>query len=257
MGERGPAGAGGPWGQKVNGGDWAGKRAQGDGTGANARANAAPGAPAAPSATKTDNSAAAAGSRRAAGKPGAPMQVTAFDRTRTITLDTGVFASLDNQVDTTTGTVKAKAQFANSQLNLFPNQFVNVQLLLKVNPNAVAVPVSALRHSSNGDYVYVLNAADRSVSQRPVKAGQATVDKVTIVSGLEAGEVVITEGADRLKDGSKVTLAGDAGGAGGAAGGQRRGAEGGGRPGGRGPRPGASAPTEAAAPVGGASDAKK
>ena len=137
------------------------------------------------------------------------LKATALDRTRTSVIDTGVFASLDNQVDTTTGTVKAKARFANKQLALFPSQFVNVQVQVRTIDNAVVVPVTALRQSNTGDYVYVLNAADRTVSLRPVKRGHATVEKVVIVSGLQVGERVITEGADRLKDGSSVVLAGD------------------------------------------------
>ncbi|MES2362855.1 MAG: efflux RND transporter periplasmic adaptor subunit [Pseudomonadota bacterium] len=139
----------------------------------------------------------------------AALKATALDRTRASVLDTGVFASLDNQVDTTTGTVKAKARFANSQLALFPSQFVNVQLLVRTIEDAVVVPVTALRQGNTGDYVYVLNAADRTVSLRPVKRGQATVEKIVIVSGLQAGERVITEGADRLKDGASVVLSGD------------------------------------------------
>lgn len=154
------------------------------------------------------------------------LKATALDRTRASVIDTGVFASLDNQVDTTTGTVKAKARFANSQLALFPSQFVNVQVQVRTIDNAVVVPVTALRQSNTGDYVYVLNAADRTVSLRPVKRGHATVDKVVIASGLQAGERVITEGADRLKDGSSVVLAGDqprpAGGAAGANRGKRQ-----------------------------------
>ena len=155
----------------------------------------------------------------------AAMKVTALDRTRSLVLDTGVFASLDNQVDTTTGTVKAKARFANSQLALFPSQFVNVRLLVSTVANAVVVPVAALRLGSSGDYVYVLNPAERTVSLRPVQRGQATVDKIVIASGLQVGERVITEGADRLKDGARVVLPGDAPGAGGGrAGGRRQGA---------------------------------
>ncbi|MES2512338.1 MAG: efflux RND transporter periplasmic adaptor subunit [Pseudomonadota bacterium] len=137
------------------------------------------------------------------------IKATALDRTRVATLDTGVFASLDNQVDTTTGTVKAKARFANSKSTLFPSQFVNVQLLVKTIENAVVVPVTALRQGSSGDYVYVLNA-DRTVTLRPVTRGQSTVDKIVVATGLQAGERVITEGADRLKDGARVSLAGDA-----------------------------------------------
>ena len=149
------------------------------------------------------------------------MKVVALDRTRTTTLDTGVFASLDNQVDTTTGTVRAKARFANSKLSLFPSQFVNVQLQVKTLDDAVVVPVTALRLGGSGDYVYVLNA-DRTVSLRTVQRGQATAEKIVITSGLKAGERVITEGADRLKDGASVVLPGDAPGAG--MGGRRRGA---------------------------------
>ncbi len=173
------------------------------------------------------------------------LKVTALDRTRATTLDTGVFASLDNQVDTTTGTVKAKARFANSKLTLFPSQFVNVQLLVKTIDNAVVVPVTAVRQGSSGDYVYVLNA-DRTVSLRSVTRGQATVDKVVIATGLQAGERVITEGADRLKDGSRVTLAGDAPRVPGAGAGNRR------RQGASAPQGSASA-ASAAKPAGAAS----
>ena len=154
---------------------------------------------------------------------GKAMKVTALDRTRSSALDTGVFASLDNQVDVQTGTVKAKARFANSQLALFPSQFVNVQLELRTIENAVTVPVAALRHGNAGDYVYVVNAAERTVSLRPVQRGQATADKIQIASGLKAGEQVITEGADRLKDGAPVVLPGDSPrGANGAGGGKRQ-----------------------------------
>jgi len=165
-----------------------------------------------------------AGALQQSAAAGTAMAVAALDRTRSATLDTGVFASLDNQVDTTTGTVKAKARFANAALALFPNQFVNVRLQLATIDNAVVVPVTALRHGNDGDYVYVLNAAERTVSLRPVQRGQATADSIQITSGLKAGEQVITEGADRLKDGASVTLPGDApgGGAGRGAGGKKR-----------------------------------
>ena len=151
-----------------------------------------------------------AGALQQAAAAGTVMKATALDRTRTNVLDTGTFASLDNQVDTTTGTVKAKARFDNSGLALFPSQFVNVRLQLKTLENAVVVPVTALRHGNDGDYVYVLNAEKRTVSLRPVTRGQATVDKIAVASGLAVGEQVITEGADQLKDGANVVLAGDA-----------------------------------------------
>lgn len=140
---------------------------------------------------------------------GASLPATALDRTRTDTLATGKFIALDNQVDVQTGTVRAKARFANTDNKLFPSQFVNLRLVLDTIENAVVVPVTALRHGANGDFVYVLNAKDKTVSQRAVTRGQATVDKVQITSGLKLGEQVITEGADRLRDGAKVTLPGD------------------------------------------------
>ena len=138
------------------------------------------------------------------------MQVMALDRTRTGVLGSGTFASLDNQVDTTTGTVKAKARFANDDSALFANQFVNIQLRIKSIDNAIVVPVTALRLGGNGDFVFVLNSEARTVSIRPVVRGQATGEKVVIASGLKVGEQVITEGADRLKEGSRVSLPGDA-----------------------------------------------
>jgi multidrug efflux system membrane fusion protein len=139
----------------------------------------------------------------------ASLPAIALDRTRTTALAEGSFAALDNQVDTQTGTVRAKARFANVAQALFPSQFVNLRLQVRTIKDAVVVPVTALRHGATGDFVYVLNPAERTVALRPVTRGQATVDKVEIKSGLKAGEVVITEGADRLKDGAKVILPGD------------------------------------------------
>jgi len=151
---------------------------------------------------------------------GAVLPVTAYDQTRTNELGSGTFSTLNNQVDTQTGTVRAKARFVNAKSTLFPSQFVNVRVLLDSIHDAVVVPVTALRHGSDGDFVYVLQA-DRTVSLRRVVAGQATADRVAIASGLAVGERVITEGADRLKDGARVQLPGDkpASGAAGARGG--------------------------------------
>ncbi len=140
---------------------------------------------------------------------GNTLKVTVLDRTRAVTLGVGRLSSLDNQVDTTTGTVKAKARFANADLSLFPSQFVNVRVLLSTIENAVTIPVTALRYGDNGNFVYVVNTAARTVSLRPVKSGQAAVDKVVVTQGLQAGETIITEGADRLKDGASVVLPGD------------------------------------------------
>jgi multidrug efflux system membrane fusion protein len=156
---------------------------------------------------------------------GATLPVTALDRTRVTELDSGRFWSLNNQVDTQTGTVRAKARFSNDKNTLFPSQFVNVRVLLDTVKGAVVVPVTALRHGPEGDFVYVLNA-DRTVSLRKVSAGQSTVDKVAISSGVALGERVITEGGDRLKDGAGVQLPGEA-----ASGAGRRGAASGARSG--------------------------
>jgi multidrug efflux system membrane fusion protein len=146
------------------------------------------------------------------------LPAIALDRTRTDKLAAGRFQALDNQVDVQTGTVRAKARFANGDSKLFPSQFVNLRLEVRTIKNAIMVPVTALRHGSTGDFVYILNT-DKTVSLRPVTRGQATVDKIQIATGLKVGEKVITEGADRLKDGAKVTLPGDRP----AGGGQRQG----------------------------------
>jgi multidrug efflux system membrane fusion protein len=139
----------------------------------------------------------------------AAMQAIALDRTRTQNLATGRFFAMDNQVDTQTGTVRAKARFTNDGGKLFPSQFVNIRLEVDTIKNAVTVPVTALRHGANGDFVYVLNPQTKTVALRNVKRGQANAERVEIASGLEGGETVITEGADRLKDGAKVVLPGD------------------------------------------------
>jgi len=140
----------------------------------------------------------------------AALPAVALDRTRTNVLDSGKFAALDNQVDTQTGTVKAKARFANAKSTLFPSQFVNVRLELRTVKDAVMVPVNAVRHGAKGDFVWILKE-DKTVTMRSITRGEATVDKVQIASGVQAGEKVITEGADRLKEGAHVTLPGAAG----------------------------------------------
>jgi membrane fusion protein, multidrug efflux system len=164
----------------------------------------------------------------------AALPATALDRTRTRELAQGRFMALDNQVDTQTGTVKAKARFSNEGAQLFPSQFVNIRLQVDVIKNAITVPVTALRHGASGDYVYVLDPQTRTVALKNVKRGEENAERVEITSGLAGGETVITEGADRLKDGAKVILPGDhpaRGQGAGAAGGQgnwkgRRGAQG-------------------------------
>jgi len=142
---------------------------------------------------------------------GSPLPVIALDRTRTTTLDKGTFSTLDNAVDVGTGTVKAKARFPNAGGALFPSQFVNVRLELDTIRGAVVVPATALRQSSDGAFVWVLGEGQK-VHKRRVVSGPSTTTQVSIVSGLKVGEKVITEGGDRLREGGKVQLPGQAAG---------------------------------------------
>ena len=144
---------------------------------------------------------------------GATLPTTVLDRTRTTVLGQGTFLTLDNQIDPTTGTIRAKARFANEDTALFPSQFVNVQLQVDVIHDAVTVPAAAIRHGPNGDYVYVVDA-EQVATMRAVTVGPASDDAVSIATGLKAGERVVTEGGDRLTDGTRVRLPDAAPGAG-------------------------------------------
>ncbi len=139
---------------------------------------------------------------------GDTLSADAYDRAGTTKLATGALASLDNQVDTSTGTVKAKAEFANDDEGLFPNQFVNIRLLLDVMKNAIVIPTSALERGSDGLFVYIVQA-DHTVAVRNIKTGPTQGEKVAVTDGLKVGETVVTSGADRLRDGSKVELPGE------------------------------------------------
>jgi multidrug efflux system membrane fusion protein len=157
--------------------------------------------------------------RRNAGPTGGGLPVTALDRAGGTPLAQGRLATLDNVIDTTTGTVKARANFVNPAGALFPSQFVNVSMLVSTLENQVIVPTTAVRHGPQGDFVWVLRS-DKTVKSRPVKVGPGTAETVSIATGLAVGETVITDGGDRLKDGAAVTLPGARPGFG--AGGHRR-----------------------------------
>lgn len=139
---------------------------------------------------------------------GEKLSVKATDQSGQRTLAQGEFLTLDNQIDATSGTVRAKARFANDNQALFPNQFVNVTLLVETLHQAVAVPVSSVRHGPQGDFVFVLQP-DRTVKLQTVQTGTMSGQKIVIAQGVQAGQTVIVEGADNLNDGSSVTLAGD------------------------------------------------
>ena len=156
------------------------------------------------------------------------LPVTVLDRDAGAVLAHGELETLDNVIDTTTGTVKAKAQFANTDGALFPSQFVNVSLLVNTLQNQVVVPTTAVHHGPQGDFAWVLQPG-QTVKNRPIKVGPGTAETVSVASGLQAGETVITEGGDRLRDGAKVVLPGQRPGAAGK-GGQHRHSHGGGAP---------------------------
>jgi membrane fusion protein, multidrug efflux system len=139
---------------------------------------------------------------------GAEITAIALDSTRTQTLDTGRFSTLNNQVDTTTGTVRGKARFPNPGNALYPSQFVNVRLTVDMVKGAVAVPPSGIRSGPDGSFVWILKT-DRTVTQRKVKTGVQSGDKVQVTEGLKLGETIVTDGGDRLTEGAKVALPGD------------------------------------------------
>lgn len=141
-------------------------------------------------------------------REGSGMAVSALDRTRSDALDNGRFSTLDNVVDVSTGTVKAKARFENAQFTLFPSQFVNVRMTLRTI-DALVVPVTAVRNGPKGPYVFVVDD-DKKARMRAIKRGETTVEWVQITEGLKEGERVVTEGGDRLDDGTTVQLQGDA-----------------------------------------------
>jgi membrane fusion protein, multidrug efflux system len=136
---------------------------------------------------------------------GATLPVTAWDRSNTHQLASGTLQSIDSQIDTTTGTIRLKALFANDDEGLYPQQFVNVVLLLDTLHGATLIPQSGVQRGAPGTYVYVVNA-DQTVSVRVVTVGPGDANNVTITAGLKPGDMVVVDGADRLKDGAKVLV---------------------------------------------------
>jgi multidrug efflux system membrane fusion protein len=184
-------------------------------------------------------------------KSGRSIVVEAYDRGQVNKLATGKLSTIDNKVDTSTGTFKLKAEFANEEDTLFPNQFVNIRLLLRTVSDAVVISASGIERGVDGTYVYLIQDDD-TVKAQPVVLGPSENDRVVVTSGLVVGQRVVVDGADRLKEGAKVSVPADNAGAGkpagnggamapggagsrreggsGGTGGHRR--EGGGRPGG-------------------------
>jgi membrane fusion protein, multidrug efflux system len=136
---------------------------------------------------------------------GAKLPVTAYDRTGVKELDSGVLDTIDNQIDPTTGTVKLRATFNNPNLILFPNQFVNVQLLVNTLVNADIVPTAAIQRGEPGPFVYVVQP-NHTVAVQKVTLGAGTSQDIAVTEGLKPGQLVVTDGADRLKDGAEVKI---------------------------------------------------
>lgn len=156
--------------------------------------------------------------KRVASPDGLP--VTALDQDNATVLAHGRFSTFDNQINTATGTVNAKARFDNpgssARQALFPNQFVNVSMLVDTLHQVNTVPVSAIRHGAPGDFAFVVQP-NSTVKLTVVKTGPSDGVNMAILSGLTAGQTVVSEGADGLDDGSQVKLPGGRGGRGGAA----------------------------------------
>jgi membrane fusion protein, multidrug efflux system len=139
---------------------------------------------------------------------GATLSVDAYDRGQTVKLATGKLATVDNQIDPTTGTVKMRAMFDNADGKLFPQQFVNVRLLVNTLHDQTWVPASAVERGAQGAFVYVVqkDAAGMTVAMRSVTLGPQDGEHVAVTKGLNPGETVVTDGADRLHDGSDVVI---------------------------------------------------
>ena len=139
-------------------------------------------------------------------RSGERIPVEIYDRDQKTRLDRGVLLTVDNQIDIATGTVRLKAQVRNEEGLLFPNQFVNVRMLVDVREDAVTVPSAAIQRGAQGIFVYVVNE-DLTVSMRPVKTSVVEGNRVLVESGVKGGERVVVDGMDRLRDGMKVEIA--------------------------------------------------
>ena len=130
----------------------------------------------------------------------------AYNRDLTSRLALGSLAAIDNQIDATTGTFKLKAEFPNQDGALFPNQFVNARLLVETLRDVLLVPTAAVQNGPDSTFAYVVKA-DQSVEMRPIEVGPVQGEQAVVARGLVAGEVVVTDGVDKLQQGSKVAVA--------------------------------------------------
>lgn len=140
-------------------------------------------------------------------REGAKLTVRAYDRSDQHEIATGSLDTVDNQIDTTTGTVKLRAMFENGDESLFPNQFVNARLTVETIRNAPLVPTAAILRGTPGTYVYLMDGDDK-VTVRPIKTGETDGVNTVVVSGLNPGDRVVTDGTDRLREGAPVRVVG-------------------------------------------------
>lgn len=133
-----------------------------------------------------------------------PLAVDAFSRDNQVKLATGTLLTIDNEIDPATGTGRLKSMFDNKDGNLWPNQFVNVQLLLETRKNSTVVPSVAIQHGPQGPFVYVVKTDTQTAEVRNVAIGLTQGNIAAITNGLAPGELVVTDGQDKLQNGSKV-----------------------------------------------------
>ena len=138
-------------------------------------------------------------------RAGAVLPATALDRTGASKIADGSLQTFDSQIDPTTGTIKLRAQFPNDDRLLYPNQFVNIRLLLDTHKDVTTMSTAGVQRGAPGTFVYLINA-DSTVSVRPVKLGVTDGDRVEVLSGLAPGERIVIDGADKLRDGAKVIV---------------------------------------------------
>jgi len=136
-------------------------------------------------------------------RDGAVLPVTAFDRGSVNKIAEGTLQTFDSQIDQTTGTIRLRALFSNDERTLFPNQFVNIRLLLDTHKGVTTISTSGVQRGVPGTFVYLINADD-TVSVRPIQLGVTDRDRVEVKSGLAPGDRIVIDGADKLREGAKI-----------------------------------------------------
>ena len=138
-------------------------------------------------------------------KAGAVLPSAAYDRSGTNKLASGLLQTFDSSIDPTTGTIKLRAQFENDTRTLYPNQFVNIRLLLDTHKDVTTMPTAGIQRGVPGTFVYLVNA-DSTVTVKPVKLGVTDGDRVEVISGIAPGDRIVIDGADKLREGAKVIV---------------------------------------------------